>query len=77
MRRNAWKMLPIAIIGIGMMVSGLSRITSDREEQLSNLMLENIEALANGEGTTTVFCYGEGSVPCPNGTKAEFVEYLR
>lgn len=70
-------MLPIAIIGIGMMVSGLSRITSDREEQLSNLMLENIEALANGEGTTTVFCYEEGSVPCPNGTKAEFVEYLR
>lgn len=77
MRKNAWIMLPIAIIGIGMVVSGLSRVTPDREEQLSNLMLENIEALASGEEATNIFCYGEGSVPCPNGTKAEFVEYLR
>ena len=43
----------------------------------SDLMLENIEALAGGEDSTTVFCYGEGSLHCPDGTKVEFVEYLR
>lgn len=77
MKKNAWKMLLVAITGIVMVISGLFRATLSQEEQISNLVLDNIEALANGEGTTTAFCYGEGSVLCPDGTKAEVVEYLR
>jgi|GEM_PF-2613719 len=77
MKKNTWKMLLIAIAGIVMVISGLSGSISGQEEQVSNLMLENIEALAGGEETTTAFCYGVGSLPCPDGTKVEFVEYLR
>lgn len=77
MKKNAWKMLLVAITGIAMVILGLSGATPDQEEQKLNLILENIEALASGEETTTAFCYGEGSVSCPDGTKVEFVEYLR
>lgn len=77
MKKNAWKMLLVAIAGIVMVISDLSGTTPSQQEQISNLMLENIEALASGEGTTTAFCYGEGSVSCPDGTKVGFVEYLR
>lgn len=77
MKKNIWKMLLIAIAGIVMVILGLSGVTSSQGEQISDLMLENIEALAGGEDSTTVFCYGEGSLPCPDGTKVEFVEYLR
>lgn len=77
MKKNIWKILPIAIVGIMMVIVGLTMVTSDEEEQVSNLLFENIEALASGEGSSTVFCYGEGSVPCPDGTKVEFVRYMR
>ena len=77
MKKNTWKMLLIAIAGIVMVILGLSGVTSSQGEQISDLMLENIEALAGGKDSTTVFCYGEGSLPCPDGTKVEFVEYLR
>lgn len=70
-------MLLVAIAGIVVVISGLSGTTLNQEEQISNPMLENIEALAIGQGTTTAFCYGEGSVSCPDGTKVGFVEYLR
>lgn len=72
-----FKMLPIAIIGIMMVIVSLYMTTSDREEQVSDLLLENIEALASGEGSSKVFCYGKGSLPCPDGTKVEFVQYIK
>ena len=71
MKKNTWKMLLIAIAGIVMVILGLSGVTSSQGEQISDLMLENIEALAGGEDSTTVFCYGEGSLHCPDGTKVE------
>lgn len=72
-------MLLIALVGIAMVIVivGLSMEASNKEEQVSNLWLQNIEALVSGEGSSTVFCYGEGSVSCPNGTKAEIVGYMR
>lgn len=76
MKKNVWRMLPIAIVGLVMVMAGLMT-TSDEEVYISNLMLENIEALASGEGSSTVFCYGKGSVPCPDGTMVEFVRYMR
>lgn len=49
MKKNTWKMLLIAIAGIVMVILGLSGVTSSQGEQISDLMLENIEALAGGE----------------------------
>lgn len=42
---------------------------------LDNLLLENVDALANNEETIhTYSCYGKGSVDCPNNNqKAEIV----
>lgn len=33
------------------------------------LLLENVEALADGEYEQGVICYGYGSLDCPNGEK--------
>ncbi|MDE6217145.1 NVEALA domain-containing protein [Bacteroides sp.] len=45
-----------------------------KHEKLDSLMLENIEALASGEGGTRYDCFGIGSVDCPlNHVKVYFV----
>lgn len=36
-----------------------------RKEDLQSLMLENIDALASGEGGIIPYCVGIGSVDCP------------
>ncbi len=38
---------------------------SVEHENLDSLMLENIEALASGEGHVSIDCLGSGSVDCP------------
>lgn len=38
---------------------------NSKSEGLEGLMLENIEALAAGEGASLVHCIGTGSVDCP------------
>ena len=38
---------------------------SVEHENLESLMLENIEALASGEGHVSIDCLGSGSVDCP------------
>lgn len=77
MKKKVWKMLPIAIIGVVMVVVSLSTVVSDKERQISDLLLENIEALAAGEEGPTAFCYGKGDVVCPNGTHVKHIQYLR
>jgi len=37
---------------------------SKQKSELSALALENIEALANGEGGNGVNCYGDGPIDC-------------
>lgn len=37
----------------------------NREENISDITLENIEALANNEFDNGYFCYGTGKVTCP------------
>lgn len=45
-----------------------------KENKLQNLVLENIEALAAGEGNNNVICVGSGSLDCPvNHVKVEYV----
>lgn len=47
-----------------------------RKNDLSNLMLENIEALASGESGSMTYCFGSGSVDCPvTHVKVEIVRY--
>lgn len=67
MKKNTWKMLLIAIAGIVMVILGLSGVTSSQGEQISDLMLENIEALANGESgeKTAPACKGEAYIYGP------------
>lgn len=68
-----WKMLLMSMVGLMLVVLGFCMATSGQEEIFSDLLLENIEALASGEDHTTVFCYGEGSVECPNGKKVQYI----
>jgi len=34
------------------------------QPQMTGLILENVEALADGEGSGSIFCLGSGSVDC-------------
>jgi hypothetical protein len=35
-----------------------------KEANIPDLMLENIEALANGEGSSGTWCFGSGTIEC-------------
>lgn len=57
---------------------GASTFTFMKSKQepirISELCLQNVEALAEGEETLPHYaCYGEGDVTCPNGSKAAVV----
>ncbi len=39
--------------------------SNSKKEGMNNLLLENIEALADEEYDSTAKCYGRGSVDCP------------
>lgn len=73
MKKRMRKMLLMPIIGLVLIVLGLCMGSFGQEEIYSDLLLENIEALASGEDHTTVFCYGEGSIDCPNGKKVKYI----
>lgn len=43
-------------------------------EKLNSLLLDNVEALANGESGVSIYCLGIGSVDCPfNNTQVKTV----
>ena len=46
----------------------ISVVNFENKKQLSNLTLNNIEALAAGEDDPSIYCIGEGSIDC-NGRK--------
>lgn len=61
-----------------MLASGvcIQQAMTDREPVLTELIQENVEALAEGEGYDRVECYGIGSVDCPlNHQKVYFMRY--
>ncbi len=47
-------------------------INFENSKQLSNLTLNNIEALASGEDDPGVYCIGDGSIDC-NGRKVRAI----
>ena len=40
---------------------------NSQKNELSDLLLENVEALATGEGSRGIECKGYGSIECPLG----------
>lgn len=64
--------------GAALLASGvcIQQAMTDREPVLTELIQENVEALAEGEGYDRVECYGTGSVDCPlNHQKVYFMRY--
>ena len=69
MKRFLPKMIVIAILLIG----GLY-LTREEEVTISDIALDNVEALAAGEGGWGRWhCLGSGSLDCPDGRKVEFI----
>ena len=72
MKSSMRKILMVVACSVTLVISGLY-MGNPVPDKTSVLLLENIEALASGEDSTHYFCYGIGSVDCPDGRKVEFV----
>lgn len=60
-------------VGI-ILLAGSILFMKEKNNSLSDVALDNIEALAAGEGTGSMwFCRGTGSLDCPNGTKVKYI----
>lgn len=57
-------------VGICILAMGLLLYT-EKEETVSAVQLENIDALAADIMPFGVFCYGSGAVDCPSGVKVK------
>ena len=57
-----WAGLVLAAVDYGFSVQS-------QDSGTDPLLLENVEALADGEYEQGVICYGYGSLDCPNGEK--------
>ena len=70
MKKKIFLLMALAVAAIG----GGLYYSHTRGGTLNELMIENVEALAAGEGGTPVRCVGYGCVDCPLGTiKVKFV----
>ncbi|WP_289004197.1 NVEALA domain-containing protein [Parabacteroides sp.] len=67
------QILPKASIGVILLISSFYLVKENKMD-VSDIALDNIEALAAGEGGIGKWhCLGSGSLDCPNGTKVEFI----
>lgn len=66
------KRILIKVTAIGMLLAG-SIYFMEETTTLPDVALDNIEALAAGEGSSMWFCRGSGSLDCPNGTKVKYI----
>ena len=55
----------IMLVMATIIVATFFLMKENREENISDITLENIEALANNEFDNGYFCYGTGKVICP------------
>ena len=53
-------------------IGGVS-LMSEKGVNISDISLDNVDALAAGEGVTKWYCLGSGSLDCPDGTKVKFI----
>lgn len=64
----------IFLLSVGAMAAIIYFTRPDGTE-LNNLLLENVEALAAGEGSSAVHCVGTGSVDCPRNSSKVYVVF--
>ena len=58
--------IKILLLVVSVVMAGIFVVYSDtRNNELSDLMWENVEALAAGEYVVPFHCYGSGSIYCP------------
>lgn len=65
------KKMIISFIVVATVMSFIGSFYSNNNT--NDLLLDNIEALANGEQENGIKCIGEGTVDCPIGIKVEAV----
>lgn len=65
------KKMVLSFIVVATVMSFIS--SSYSNDNTNDLLLDNIEALANGEQENGIKCIGEGTVDCPIGIKVEAV----
>ena len=65
------KKMIISFIDVATVMSFIG--SSYSNNNTNDLLLDNIEALANGEQENGIKCIGEGTVDCPIGIKVEAV----
>jgi hypothetical protein len=53
------------------LAGGVFLFTQNEKTKMSDMAFSNIEALANGDDMA--YCYGNGNIDCPDGSKAEYV----
>lgn len=69
----------VSVVAMFGVIAFVSVLNIKNNAQMSDLMLNNVEALASsenesgGEGPNKWLCYRNGTVDCPDGTKAEIV----
>lgn len=63
----------IKLTVVGMLLAGSIYFMKEENNSLSDVALDNIEALAAGEGGSMWFCRGRGPLDCPNGTKVKYI----
>lgn len=51
--------------------------SNNSAEGMNDLMLENIEALAGNEGSSSIHCMGNGCVVCPIGNVKVYMYFER
>lgn len=75
---NMKKKIALVLVVAGVCTFAYMNTKHESRKVISTVALANIEALASGEEDTYKYsCYGEGSVDCPDGSKAEIVyKYL-
>ena len=64
----------LCMVGVLVLAIVIAAKSGSNERVLSDIMLENIEALSQTEDNKRYICYGSGKVECVNGDKVE-VQY--
>ena len=64
----------IKVTVMGILLAGGIYLMEEKSTPLSDVALENIEALAGGEEPVIQRCYSSGSLVCPiNNSKVEYI----
>lgn len=67
------KKTKILWVGLALAASAYGFGVQSQDNETDPLLLENVEALADGEYEQGVICYGYGPLDCPNGEKVLWI----